>query len=134
MSQKTNNQMVRAVGRRKTASARVRLTLGKGEITINNRKLDNYFNLFNLRDTVIAPLSLIGRLGDFNVSVKVVGGGITAQAEAIRHGIARALIKWDEELKKTLKAAGFLTRDPRMVERKKYGRHKARRGHQWRKR
>lgn len=125
----------RAVGRRKTASARVRITIpGKGEISINDRPFEKYFGHKLWRDTVRSPLVAIGRDKDLDISVKVAGGGIAAQAEAVRHGIARALIKWNADYRATLKAAGFLTRDPREKERKKFGLHKARRAHQWRKR
>lgn len=128
------NSFERAVGRRKTASARVRITPGKGEIIINERPLDKYFPLDMWKNKVLAPLVKVGREKNLDVSVKVAGGGVHAQAEAIRHGIARALVKWDEDLKPVLRAEGFLTRDSRAKERKKYGLRKARRGRQWKKR
>lgn len=135
MITKTNNAMSRAVGRRKTASARVRITPeGKGEIIINGKALNKYFGLRLCQEMVTSPLKTVGREKNFDVSVKVVGGGVASQAEAVRHGIARALIKWNEEFKPILKAEGFLTRDPREKERKKFGLTKARRAHQWRKR
>lgn len=125
----------RAVGRRKTASARVRLhPNGKGTVTINDRELANYFPIALLQEKVLSPLAITGKEKDFDITVKVLGGGVHSQADAVRHGIARALVKWNEDLKPVLKAEGFLTRDARAKERKKPGRHKARRGHQWRKR
>lgn len=127
-------QTERAVGRRKTASARVRLSVGKGQIVINGRDLKEYFPRKLWQEKVTAPLRAASREDSMDVSVKVSGGGVTGQAEAIRHGIARALVEWDADLKPVLKAEGFMTRDPRAKERKKFGRRRARRGHQWRKR
>lgn len=124
----------RAVGRRKTAAARVRILPGKGEILVNGRAFSAYFGTTLLRQRAQAPLVALGKEKDFDITVKVVGGGISAQADAISHGIARALVKWNAELQPVLRAQGFLTRDPRAKERKKFGRHRARRGHQWRKR
>jgi len=125
----------RAVGRRKTAAARVKITVGgKGEITINGRPLEKYLGHKLWQDKVKSALKVVGREKDLDVSVKTAGGGLSAQADAIRHGIARALIKWNPEYRPILKAEGFLTRDPREKERKKFGLHRARRGHQWRKR
>lgn len=121
-------------GRRKKSVARVRLVPGEGKITINNRTLEDYFGLETLRVIVKQPLVLTDTLSKFDVVCKVVGGGFTGQAGAIRHGIARALLKADEELRPALKKAGFLTRDPRMKERKKYGLKKARRAPQFSKR
>ena len=123
-----------AVGRRKKAVARVRLVPGDGNITINKRDIDNYFGVENLKMTVRQPLTLTQTTGRFDVLVNVYGGGFTGQAGAIRHGIARALIKADEELRPAVKKAGFLTRDPRMKERKKYGLKAARRAPQFSKR
>ena len=123
-----------AVGRRKKAVARVRLVPGDGNITINNRDIDNYFGVETLKMTVRQPLTLTQTTGRFDVLVNVYGGGFTGQAGAIRHGIARALIKADEELRPAVKKAGFLTRDPRMKERKKYGLKAARRAPQFSKR
>ncbi len=134
MLNKKDNSGIRTVGRRKTASARVLLTLGEGKIIINGKDLPAYFPLILWQEKVTAPLRVVGKEKTMDISVKVAGGGVSAQAEAVRHGIARALIKWNEEFKKALKAEGFLTRDPRAKERKKFGLHKARRGHQWRKR
>ena len=123
-----------AVGRRKKAVARVRLVPGEGNITINKRDIDNYFGVETLKMTVRQPLTLTQTTGRLDVLVNVYGGGFTGQAGAIRHGIARALIKADEELRPAVKKAGFLTRDPRMKERKKYGLKAARRAPQFSKR
>ena len=122
-----------AVGRRKKAVARVRLVSGDGKIVINKRDIDNYFGLETLKMTVRQPLVLVGN-NSFDVFVNVNGGGLTGQAGAIRHGISRALVKSDPELRDALKKAGFLTRDPRMKERKKYGLKAARRAPQFSKR
>ena len=123
-----------AVGRRKKAVARVRLVPGEGNITINKRDIDNYFGVETLKMTVRQPLTLTQTTGCFDVLVNVYGGGFTGQAGAIRHGVSRALIKADETLRPALKKAGFLTRDPRMKERKKYGLKAARRAPQFSKR
>lgn len=131
---KKEDNMSRAVGRRKTASARVRLELGKAEITINNKPLTVYFSTALQQQKVIAPLTKVGKENSFTVSVKVAGGGVNSQADAVRHGLARALVKWNADWHNILKAEGFLTRDPRAKERKKFGKRRARRGHQWRKR
>jgi small subunit ribosomal protein S9 len=121
-------------GRRKTATARVYLKPGKGSITVNDRSLDEFFGRETGRMIVRQPLEAVNLMGAFDITVKVDGGGITGQAGAIRHGITRALIEHDETLRKTLRAAGFVTRDAREVERKKVGRRKARRGPQYSKR
>lgn len=121
-------------GRRKKSIARVRLLSGTGNITINKRDIENYFGLETLKMIVRAPLVLTDTLGKFDVKVNVVGGGTTGQAGAIRHGISRALLVADPELRPQLKKAGFLTRDPRMKERKKYGLKAARRAPQFSKR
>ena len=123
-----------AVGRRKKAVARVRLVAGEGKIIINKRDIDNYFGLETLKMTVRQPLALTNPGASFDVLVNVCGGGLTGQAGAIRHGISRALCKADPELRGALKKAGFLTRDPRMKERKKYGLKAARRAPQFSKR
>ena len=123
-----------AVGRRKKAIARVRLIPGEGNITINKRDLDSFFGLETLKTTVRQPMTLTETLGRFDVIVNVHGGGYTGQAGAIRHGIARALVKADADLKPAIKKAGFLTRDPRMKERTKYGLKAARRAPQFSKR
>ena len=131
---KITGKYIETVGRRKTAIARVRVTKGTGEVVVNNKSLENYFSLVRLRRAAIEPLTSLKLEDQFNVSVKVLGGGINAQADAIRHGIARAIVKSNEEWKKRLRVMGFLTRDSRMVERKKYGLKKARRAPQWAKR
>jgi len=123
-----------AVGRRKKAIARVRLIPGEGKIVINGRDINNYFGLETLKMTVRQPLALTALEGRYDVLVNVYGGGLAGQAGAIRHGISRALIKADPELRPAVKKAGFLTRDPRMKERKKYGLKAARRAPQFSKR
>lgn len=123
-----------AVGRRKKAIARVRLIPGEGKIVINGRDIDNYFGLETLKMTVRQPLVLTSLEGRYDVLVNVYGGGLAGQAGAIRHGISRALVKADPELRPAIKKAGFLTRDPRMKERKKYGLKAARRAPQFSKR
>ena len=121
-------------GRRKKSIARVRLLPGSGSITINKRELDNYFGMETLKMIVRAPLTLTDTLSKFDVFVNVYGGGYTGQAGAIRHSIARALLVAEPALRPALKKAGYLTRDPRMKERKKYGLHAARRAPQFSKR
>ncbi|MBP1744390.1 MAG: rpsI [Firmicutes bacterium] len=121
-------------GRRKKSIARVRLVPGEGKVTINNRDIEQYFGLETLRVIVNQPLVLTGTKDRFDVLVSVCGGGYTGQAGAIRHGISRALLKAEPSLKPELKKAGFLTRDPRMKERKKYGLKKARKASQFSKR
>ena len=123
-----------ATGRRKDSIARVRLVAGKGKITINNRDIDDYFMLDTLKLIVRQPLKLTETEGKYDVIANVHGGGYTGQTGAIRHGIARALVKENETYKAELKKAGFLTRDSRMKERKKYGLHKARKAPQFSKR
>ena len=121
-------------GRRKSSVARVRLYQGTGEITINDRDIDDYFGLETLKLIVRQPLALTETDEKFDVVCRVAGGGVTGQAGAIRHGIARALCEMDAEYRPALKKAGFLTRDPRMKERKKYGLKAARRAPQFSKR
>ena len=121
-------------GRRKTSAARVYLKPGKGAIIVNGRPLDEFFGRKTGRMIVRQPLELVQMVDRFDVNVLVHGGGVTGQAGAIRHGITRALIEYDETLRKPLRAAGFVTRDAREVERKKVGRKKARRGPQFSKR
>lgn len=121
-------------GRRKTSVARVRLVPGEGKILINGRDIDTYFNYETLKRDVKMPLVITESIGKYDVLAKVEGGGFTGQAGALRHGISRALLKADIELRPILKRAGFLTRDSRMVERKKYGLKKARRAPQFSKR
>ena len=121
-------------GRRKKSVARVRLLPGSGNITVNKRDVENYFGLETLKMIVRSPLVLTNTLDKFDVSVNVFGGGTTGQAGAIRHGISRALLSVNPDYRPVLKKAGFLTRDPRMKERKKYGLHTARRAPQFSKR
>jgi small subunit ribosomal protein S9 len=127
-------QATRAVGRRKTAIARVRLVPGEGRIQINQKSPLQYLARRSLEMAVVQPLRLTDSLRRFDVSVKVEGGGVSGQAGAIAHGIARALIAYDEELRPVLKKAGLLTRDARMKERKKYGLKRARKAPQYTKR
>lgn len=121
-------------GRRKTAVARIRINVGSGNITVNGRPYAAYFPLEHLRSVVIQPLTCTETLTKYDVNVNVRGGGLTGQAEAIRHGIARALLQVDTAFRPLLKVEGFLTRDPRMKERKKYGQPGARRRYQYSKR
>ena len=130
---KTTAQYI-GTGRRKKSVARVRLLPGSGNITINKRDLEDYFGLETLKMIVRAPMTLTGTLSKYDVYVNVYGGGTTGQAGAIRHGISRALIVADPNLRAALKQAGYLTRDPRMKERKKYGLKAARRAPQFSKR
>ncbi|MCC8015176.1 MAG: 30S ribosomal protein S9 [Eubacterium sp.] len=121
-------------GRRKSSVARVYLIPGTGNITINKRSIDEYFGLDTLKLIVRQPLEITGTIGKYDVQAKVEGGGTTGQAGAVRHGIARALLEVDPDLRPSLKRAGLLTRDPRMKERKKYGLKAARRAPQFSKR
>ena len=121
-------------GRRKHSVARVRVYEGTGNITINGRTIDDYFGLETLKLIVRQPLALTDNLEKFDIVCTVAGGGVTGQAGAIRHGLSRALLQFDENLRPELKKAGFLTRDPRMKERKKYGLKAARRAPQFSKR
>ena len=132
MAEKTNEFL--GTGRRKTAVARVRLAAGSGKIVINNRPLENYFNTEVLRGIVTQPFTATQSAAKYDTRVNVAGGGPTGQAGAVRHGIARALLVADAALRPTLKAAGLLTRDPRMKERKKYGQPGARKRYQFSKR
>ncbi|MEZ4840313.1 MAG: 30S ribosomal protein S9 [Flavobacteriaceae bacterium] len=127
-------EIVHKIGRRKTAVARAYVSQGKGNITINKRELNNYFTTPTLRYKVMQPLTLTGNEKAFDISVNVYGGGVTGQAEAIRLAITRALVAINEENKAVLKPEGLLTRDPRMVERKKFGQKKARKRFQFSKR
>ncbi len=129
-----NTAQYAGTGRRKKSIARVRLVPGNGNITINKRDIEEYFGLETLKMIVRAPLQLTGAIDKYDVLVNVYGGGISGQAGAIRHGISRALIVADPELRPSLKKAGFLTRDQRMKERKKYGLKAARRAPQFSKR
>ena len=128
------NVQYRGTGRRKSAVARVRLVPGTGKININKRNLEDYIKYETLRTIVREPMVITDTLGQYDVLVNVKGGGYTGQAGAIRHGISRALLQVDGELRPILKKAGFLTRDSRMKERKKYGLKKARRASQFSKR
>jgi small subunit ribosomal protein S9 len=127
-------EQVSAVGRRKNAVARVYLRQGSGNVVVNHKSLEEYFPLAWRRRTILAPLELTEKAGTFDIVVNARGGGLTGQAEAIRMGLSRALVEFDEELRKPLRDAGFLTRDPRMVERKKPGQPKARKRFQFSKR
>jgi len=129
-----NKEQYLGTGRRKKSIARVRLMAGKGDIIINKRDIEEFFGYETLKMLVRSPLVLTEKLGSYDVHVSVKGGGYTGQAGAIRHGIARALIKAEPELRPAVKGAGFLTRDPRMKERKKYGLKAARRAPQFSKR
>ena len=121
-------------GRRKSSVARVRVYNGTGKITINGRDIDDYFGLETLKLIVNQPLDVTETTGKFDIVANVTGGGVTGQAGAIRHGLSRALLQYNEELRPALKKAGLLTRDPRMEERKKYGLKGARRAPQFSKR
>lgn len=122
------------VGRRKTAIARVKISDGSGKILINNRPLEQYFGLEILRNEVLRPFSVTNTVGRYDAKITVEGGGPTGQAGAIKLGVARSLVALDEDLRTHLRGAGLLTRDPRMVERKKYGQKKARKRFQFSKR
>lgn len=124
----------RSVGRRKSASARVRVDKGTGKIVVNGKPLAEYFPYFEMQESVLAPLKALSKEKDLDFSVKVAGGGKKGQSIAVQHGIARALLLWNEEFRKTLKTLGFLQRDARVKERKKPGLKKARRAPQWSKR
>ena len=127
-------EVINCTGRRKTSAARVFLTTGKGDITINNRSLEDFFGRETARMVVRQPLETADMLDKIDLRVTVTGGGTTGQAGAIRHGIARALVAYNEDLRVSMRKAGFLTRDSRMVERKKVGLHKARKRPQYSKR
>lgn len=126
--------LVQATGRRKTSVARVRLIDGSGQVTLNGRPLEDYFPTMALRMRVMEPLQITQTQGRYDIEANLEGGGTTGQVDALRLGIARALIELDEELRPMLKKAGLLTRDSRIVERKKYGLRKARRAPQYTKR
>jgi len=126
---------IEATGRRKTAVARVRLwTKGKKELLVNNKPYENYFSTFELQQVAKSALSKMKSLDRFRISVRVKGGGLHSQAEAVRHGVSRVLVIFNPDYKKRLRKAGYLTRDPRMRERKKFGLKRARRAPQWQKR
>ena len=128
------DELIYATGRRKTSVARIYLKRGSGDIRINNRVLEDYFGRETARMIVRQPFHITRTLGDFDILANVKGGGMSGQAGAIRHGITRALMQVDEGFRVPLKKAGYVTRDPRAVERKKYGRHKARKRPQFSKR
>jgi small subunit ribosomal protein S9 len=127
-------EILHTIGRRKSSSARVFMTLGSGNITVNGRPLDQFFGRETARMIVRQPLETVEMVNRVDVRVTVIGGGTSGQAGAIRHGIARALVAFNEELRRPMRKAGFLTRDAREVERKKVGLHKARRAPQFSKR
>ncbi|MEM1136928.1 MAG: 30S ribosomal protein S9 [Bacteroidota bacterium] len=126
--------VINTIGRRKKSIARIYMTEGKGEVTVNSRELKKYFPSEILQTIVNQPLNALSAKGNYDIKVNVLGGGIAGQAEAIRLAISRALVEANPENRLTLKPEGFLTRDPRMVERKKYGRRKARKKFQFSKR
>jgi len=130
----TQSKELRTVGRRKSASARVKIDKGSGKVVVNGQEMKNYFPHFILQETVLAPLKAVAKEKDLDCSVRVVGGGKQGQATAVQLGIARALVLWNEDFRKSLKTLGLLTRDPRVKERKKFGLKKARRAPQWAKR
>lgn len=127
-------EIINAVGRRKNAVARIFLKKGKGNITVNGKDYKEYFSVVHLLHNITEPLETVNMRNDFDIVINATGGGVKGQAEAVKMGIARALVKLNEELKPALKAKGLLTRDSRMVERKKFGLHKARRATQFSKR
>ena len=129
-----SNPYFYGTGRRKKSVARVRVYAGTGKVTINDRDIDDYFGLETLKLIVRQPLAITDTTEKFDIVCRVSGGGVTGQAGAIRHGLSRALLQYDESLRPALKKAGFLTRDPRMKERKKYGLKAARRAPQFSKR
>ena len=131
---KKTERYFEGIGRRKTAVARVRIAPGKGGISVNNKEPEEYFRVQGLRQIISSPLDNLKMADKFDISAKVSGGGINAQAEALRLGLSRALVLLNPDLKKPLRGLGFMTRDSRMVERKKYGLKKARRAPQWQKR
>ncbi len=127
-------EVIHKIGRRKTAVARVYLAQGDGNITVNKKDLKDYFSTATLQYKVMQPLNMTGNESNFNIKANVYGGGITGQAEAIRLALSRAMVELDAENRVTLKPEGLLTRDPRMVERKKFGQKKARKKFQFSKR
>ena len=127
-------EVIHKIGRRKTAVARVYVSEGKGNVTVNSRDFKDYFSTATLQYKVMQPFTLTNTEGNYNVKINVYGGGITGQAEAVRLALSRALCEVDEENRQSLKPEGLLTRDPRMVERKKFGQKKARKKFQFSKR
>lgn len=134
MTKISKTDMNRAVGRRKRASARVQISKGTGKVVINGQDIKTFLPYFEWQELVVAPLKAVGKEKDLDVSALSQGGGKKGQATSVQLGIARALVLWNEEFRKTLKTLGFLTRDPRIKERKKPGLKKARRAAQWSKR
>ncbi len=133
--EETKTKYIEGIGRRKTAIARVRITpAARASVVVNEKDLTSYFPTDELRGAALSPVELSALPQKFKVTVQIRGGGISAQAEALRHGMARALVHYDPALRKLLKAAGFLKRDPRAKERRKFGLKKARRAAQWSKR
>ena len=130
----STDETLRVVGRRKTASARVRVEKGTGKITVNGKDSKEYFPYFEYQTIILAPLKAVGKEKDLDFSVKINGGGKKGQAVAVQLGIARALVAWNDDFRKALKTQGFLSRDARVKERKKFGLKKARRSPQWSKR
>lgn len=134
-AKKTSSRYIEAVGRRKTSTARVRITeASKESVTVNDKDVPTYFPTLELQKIVAEAIEKSKVAGKFIITVKVIGGGIHSQAEALRHGLSRALVKYDEETRTRLKKLGFLKRDPRMKERRKFGLKKARKAPQWSKR
>jgi small subunit ribosomal protein S9 len=131
---KTRQEVFSATGKRKNAIARVRLTPGKGNIVINDRPMADYCQRKMLELKIVEPFRLTNTMNQFDVIANCMGGGLAGQSEAVRHGITKALMEYDVEMRPVLKKAGLITRDPRVKERKKYGRKRARRGFQWTKR
>jgi small subunit ribosomal protein S9 len=131
---KSIQEVYAATGRRKNAIARVRLKPGRGNVVINSRAMADYCQRKMLELKIMEPFNLTNTTGRFDVEANCCGGGLAGQSEAVRHGISRALLEYDPEMRSSLKKAGLLTRDPRVKERKKYGRKRARRGFQWTKR
>lgn len=134
MAAKAKEQFILATGRRKTSSARVFMKPGKGNITINGKKPDDYLRRMQSQMVIMQPMELLSQTGKFDLKVTVTGGGESGQAGAIRHAVTRALVTFNPEWKLQLKKAGYVMRDPRMVERKKYGQSGARRRYQYSKR
>ena len=130
----TKQKYFTATGRRKESIARVRIKPGDGKVRVNKRQFEDYFPRESHRINIVQPLKIVGMVGKLDVYANLTGGGLSGQAGAFRHGIARALLKYDENLRITLKKAGFLTRDPRVKERKKYGQKRARKHFQFSKR
>lgn len=129
-----SKKYIEAVGRRKTSTARVRIFLSGSGVEINGKDQKSYFPTVEMQNIISAPLKEVKKIKDISVSAKINGGGIHSQAEALRHGLSRALVKFDQEFRAKLKKAGFLKRDPRMKERRKFGLKKARKAPQWSKR